>query len=393
MEIFYSSVYFHGWVSFFGFNFLGSMSATAGLFFTCLLWFIYRRKQKLGLFILQKHARSQSNMEEIIRRYQSLTPKRYSHSDLKKITRGFKEKLGEGGYGTVFKGTLPDGHMVAVKILKGSKGNGEEFLNEVTSIGRTSHVNIVSLFGFCLQGSKRALVYEYMANGSLEKYIYSESLKSALGWENLRKIAIGIARGLEYLHQGCSTRIIHFDIKPHNILLDEGFCPKIADFGLAKLCHVKDSALSMADARGTIGFIAPEVFYRGFGVVSTKSDVYSYGMMILQMVSGRGNTENSSETYFTDWIYDCLVKDLQSHEVTCELEETAKQIALVGLWCIQDGPRKSSFHEYSHRNVGEEYQRIGNATQVIPFLPPAPITFLILAKIFPIGRTHIIYVL
>jgi len=180
-------------------------------------------------------------MEEIIRRYQSLTPKRYSHSDLKKITRGFKEKLGEGGYGTVFKGTLPDGHMVAVKLLKGSKGNGEEFLNEVTSIGRTSHVNIVSLFGFCLQGSKRALVYEYMANGSLEKYIYSESLKSALGWENLRKIAIGIARGLEYLHQGCSTRIIHFDIKPHNILLDEDFCPKIVDFGLAKLCHVKDS--------------------------------------------------------------------------------------------------------------------------------------------------------
>jgi len=111
-------------------------------------------------------------MEEIIRRYQSLTPKRYSHSDLKKITRGFKEKLGEGGYGTVFKGTLPDGDIVAVKLLKGSKGNGEEFLNEVTSIGRTSHVNIVSLFGFCLEGSKRALVYEYMANGSLEKYIF-----------------------------------------------------------------------------------------------------------------------------------------------------------------------------------------------------------------------------
>ncbi|CAD6239515.1 unnamed protein product [Miscanthus lutarioriparius] len=337
----------------------GSMSATAGLFFTCLLWFIYRRKQKLGVFILQKHARSKSNMEEIIRRYQSLTPKRYSHSDLKKITRGFKEKLGEGGYGTVFKGTLPDGHMVAVKLLKGSKGNGEEFLNEVTtSIGRTSHVNIVSLFGFCLQGSKRALVYEYMANGSLEKYIYSESLKSALGWEKLRKIAIGIAHGLEYLHQGCSTRIIHFDIKPHNILLDEDFCPKIADFGLAKLCHVKDSALSMGDARGTIGFIAPEVFYRGFGVVSTKSDVYSYGMMILQMVSGRGNTENSSETYFTDWIYDCMLKDLQSHEVTSELEETAKQIALVGLWCIQMAPgsRRPSMNtvtEMLEKNINE----------------------------------------
>jgi serine/threonine protein kinase len=181
-----------------------------------------------------------------------------------------------------------------------------------------------------------------MENGSLEKYIYSESLKTALGWESLRKIAVGIAQGLAYLHQGCSTRIIHFDIKPHNILLDEDFCPKIADFGLAKLCHLKDSVLSMADARGTVGFIAPEVYYRGFGVVSTKSDVYSYGMMMLQMVKGRTetkeNTENSGESYFTNWIYDCLLNDLQSQEISCEMEETAKQMALVGLWCVQMAP-------------------------------------------------------
>ncbi|OEL34772.1 Rust resistance kinase Lr10 [Dichanthelium oligosanthes] len=340
---------------------IGSLSATAGMFFAYLVWIIYRRKQKFNLLILQKHAQSKSNTEEILRRYQSLNPKRYNYSDLKKITGSFKEKIGEGGYGTVFKGSLPDGRMVAVKLLKGSKGNGEEFLNEVTSIGRTSHVNVVSLLGFCLQGSKRALIYEYMANGSLEKYIYSESLKSALGWESLRRIAIGIARGLEYLHQGCSTRIIHFDIKPHNILLDEDFHPKIADFGLAKLCHLKDSSLSMADARGTIGFIAPEVFYRGFGVVSTKSDVYSYGMMILQMVRGRTNTkentENSSEAYFTNWIYDCLVKDSQSHEVTCDLEETAKQMALVGLWCIQmapgNRPSMSTVTEMLEKNINE----------------------------------------
>ncbi|CAM0149397.1 unnamed protein product [Urochloa decumbens] len=340
---------------------IGSLSATAGVFFTCLLWIIYRQKQKFNLFILQNHAQSKSNTEEILRRYQSLTPKRYSYSDLKKITRCFEEKLGEGGYGTVFKGNLPDGRMVAVKLLKGSKGNGDEFLNEVTSIGRTSHVNIVSLLGFCLQGSKRALVYEYMANGSLEKYIYSESLKSALGWENLRKIAVGIAQGLVYLHQGCSTRIIHFDIKPNNILLDENFCPKIADFGLAKLCHFKDSALSMADARGTIGFIAPEVFYRGFGVVSTKSDVYSYGMMMLQMVGGKTdtkvNTDNSGEDHFTNWIYDCLVKDLQSQEISCELDETAKQMALVGLWCIQmapgNRPSMTTVTEMLEKNINE----------------------------------------
>ncbi|KAF0905023.1 hypothetical protein E2562_000834 [Oryza meyeriana var. granulata] len=124
---------------------------------------------------------------------------------------------------------------------------------------------IVSLAAVGGLGPKRALVYEYMPNGSLEKYIYSESSKLDTRWEMLLKIAIGIARGLEYLHQGCNTRIIHFDIKPCNILLDHEFCPKIADFGLAKLCHLNESILSMAEARGTIGFIAPET-------ISTSSE-------------------------------------------------------------------------------------------------------------------------
>uniref|UniRef100_J3KW82 Protein kinase domain-containing protein n=1 Tax=Oryza brachyantha TaxID=4533 RepID=J3KW82_ORYBR len=333
----------------------------AGLLFTCLVWIMHRRKRTLGFIIRHKYAGNESNTEEVLKRYQSLTPKRYRYSDMKKITKCFKEKLGEGGYGMVFKGNLKDGHMVAVKLLKGAKGNGEEFLNEVTSIGRTSHGNIVKLLGFCLEGSKRALVYEYMANGSLGKYIYSENLRLAIGLESLQKIAIGVARGLDYLHQGCSTRmsIIHFDIKPNNILLDEDFCPKIADFGLAKLCHLKDSA-SMAEARGTIGFIAPEVFSRGFGVVSTKSDVYSYGMMLLEMVEGRNNVKgntDSSSAYFLNWIYDHLVKDLESHEVTCESEEIARKITLVGLWCIQTAPKNrpsmSKIIEMLEKNINE----------------------------------------
>uniref|UniRef100_A0A0E0JDT1 Protein kinase domain-containing protein n=1 Tax=Oryza punctata TaxID=4537 RepID=A0A0E0JDT1_ORYPU len=338
---------------------IASLSATAGLVFMCLVWIMHRRKQRLGFITRRKYAGNESNAEEELKRYQSLSPKRYRYSDLKKITKCFKEKIGEGGFGTVFKGNLKDGCMVAVKLLKGAKGNGEEFLNEVTSIGRTSHVNIVNLLGFCLEGSKRALVYEYMANGSLGKYIYSESLRLAIGLESLQKIAIGVARGLEYLHQGCSTRIIHFDIKPHNVLLDEDFCPKIADFGLAKLCHLKD-AISTAEARGTIGFIAPEVFSRGFGVVSTKSDVYSYGMMLLEMVEGRknvkANTDNSS-AYFPNWIYDDLVKDLQRHEVMCENEEIARKITLVGLWCIQTAPGNrpsmSKVIEMLEKNINE----------------------------------------
>jgi serine/threonine protein kinase len=129
-------------------------------------------------------------------------------------------------------------------------------------------------------------MYEYRPNGSLDQYIYSENPKEILGWQTLYIIAIGIARGLEYLHCSCNTRIVHFDIKPQNILLDKDFCPKIADFGLAKLCHTKESKFSMTGTRGTIGFIAPEVHSRTFGVVSTKSDVYSYGMMLLEMVGG-----------------------------------------------------------------------------------------------------------
>ncbi|CAO2193556.1 unnamed protein product [Urochloa humidicola] len=333
--------------------------AAAILILTCLIW-IYRQRKKHVSFN-QKFTGNESNIEEILKGYDSIVPKRYKYSELKKITGSFKDKLGEGGYSTVFKGKLEDGRNVAVKLLKGSKGNGEEFLNEVVSIRRTSHVNIVNLIGFCLHGSKRALIYEHMANGSLDKYVCSEETRSAIGWEKLREIAIGIARGLEYLHRGCNTRIIHFDIKPHNILLDEDFCPKIADFGLAKLCHLKDSALSMAEARGTIGFIAPEVFSRGFGVVSTKSDVYSYGMMLLEMVGGRTNDreniEKSSEAYFPNWVYDRLVKDLQSHEVTCETEEIARHMTLVGLWCIQTAPGNrpsiSRVIEMLEKNINE----------------------------------------
>ncbi|XP_029119257.1 LEAF RUST 10 DISEASE-RESISTANCEUS RECEPTOR-LIKE PROTEIN KINASE-like 2.2 [Elaeis guineensis] len=299
----------------------------------------------MSILFWKKISDNAKNIEAFLESYGSLAPKRYRYSDVKKITKSFRDKLGHGGYGTVYKGCLDNGCLVAVKMLSSSKGNGDEFVNEVSSIGRTSHVNIVSLLGFCSEGSKRALIYEFMPNGSLDKYIYSEKPEATLGLESLYQIAIGIARGLEYLHRGCSTRIVHFDIKPHNILLDQEFCPKIADFGLAKLCPPKVSILSMADARGTIGYIAPEVFSRNFGVVSSKSDVYSYGMMVLEMVGGRQNIEvndrNTSEIYFPHWIYEHLDQDgdLQVCGITKETDEIARKMVLVGLWCIQTQPK------------------------------------------------------
>ncbi|XP_021298833.1 LEAF RUST 10 DISEASE-RESISTANCE LOCUS RECEPTOR-LIKE PROTEIN KINASE-like 2.1, partial [Herrania umbratica] len=250
-------------------------------------------------------------------------------------------------YGDVYRGKLLDGRYVAaVKILKKSKSNGEEFVNEVASISRTSHVNVVTLLGFCFEGGRRALVYEFVPNGSLEKFIFQEKAgHRQLEWETLYQIAVGIARGLQYLHRGCNTRILHFDIKPHNILLDADFCPKISDFGLAKLCPEKESAISMTAARGTTGYIAPEVFSRNFGRGSHKSDVYSYGMMILEMVGGRKNinveVDRTSQIYFPHWIHDRIELDedlgLQGI-IDGDDQERVRQMIIVSLWCIQTDP-------------------------------------------------------
>ncbi|KAL7260447.1 hypothetical protein ACSBR1_006165 [Camellia fascicularis] len=251
------------------------------------------------------------------------------------MTDSFRVKLGQGGFGYVFKGKLENGCFVAVKVLKGLKGTGEEFINEVATISRTSH------------GRNRALIYEFMPNGSLEKFIYDRNSSTfhQLGWEALHRIVVGIARGLEYLHRGCNIRILHFDIKPHNILLDEDFCPKISDFGLAKLCAQKESIISLLGTRGTIGYIAPEVISRNFGGVSHKSDVYSYGMLILEMVGGRKGidvgVDQSTEIYFPEWIYKRLERneELGLHDnVNDEANESARKMIIVGLWCIQSNP-------------------------------------------------------
>ncbi|KAL7131796.1 hypothetical protein ABFS83_12G029000 [Erythranthe nasuta] len=231
------------------------------------------------------------------------------------------------------------------QVLIETDSNGEEFINEVASISRTSHVNIVNLLGFYFDKNKRALVYEFMPNKSLDKFISSK--ECSLDLETLYKIAIGVAKGLEYLHTGCNTRIVHFDIKPQNILLDEELCPKISDFGLAKLCKKKQSIISMIGARGTIGYIAPEIFSRNFGGASHKADVYSYGMMILEMAGARKFDEvetigQSSLNYFPDKLYEHVVLDvtmkLNDNHVIDDKEEIAKKMILIGFWCIQTVP-------------------------------------------------------
>ncbi|CAL4948052.1 unnamed protein product [Urochloa decumbens] len=316
------------------------VASTSSLLFLCLLILTFFFTCKYGL--LPFKSKNEPRIESFLQKNGNLHPKRYSYADVKRMTKCFAVKLGQGGFGAVYKGNLSNGCQVAVKMLKDTKGDGEEFINEVASISRTSHVNVVTLLGFCLEGSKRALIYEYMPNGSLERYAFSSSMNSenTLSSEKLFDIAIGIARGLEYLHRGCNTRIMHFDIKPHNILLDQDFCPKISDFGLVKLCLNKESAISIGGARGTIGYIAPEVYSKLFGTASSKSDVYSYGMMVLEMVGARDHNINadseSSSQYFPQWIYEHVDEYcISASEINGETTELVRKMIVVGLWCIQ----------------------------------------------------------
>jgi len=158
---------------------------------------------------------------KFLKTHEAFSVRRYKFSHIKKMPSNFKVKFSKGGYGTIYEGKLLNDFPVAVKILKTSKGNGDEYMNEVSIITRSSHVNVVAL-EFCFEGREKALIYELMSNGSLEKFIYKKGHEIILffSWDILYQIAKGIARGLEYLHRGCSTRILHFDIKPHNILLD-----------------------------------------------------------------------------------------------------------------------------------------------------------------------------
>ncbi|TYG94424.1 hypothetical protein ES288_A11G187500v1 [Gossypium darwinii] len=347
---------------------LGLVVAITILICFLVLWF--KGKSLLN----QGKKKEDARIEAFIKKFGSLAPRRYSYAEIKKMTNKFNHKLGQGGFGSVYKGKLTDCRLVAVKVLSESKENGEDFMNEVASISRTSHVNIVSLLGFCFEKSKRALIYEFMPHGSLDGFIYDRGLHHRsfrLEWRTLYDIALGIARGLEYLHQGCNTRILHFDIKPHNILLDENFCPKISDFGLSKLCERKESIISMACARGTIGYIAPEVFCRNFGGVSYKSDVYSYGMMVLEMVGGRKNIDvgasQTSEVYFPSWIYKHLDQSMNLNlngVIAEEEEEITRKLIIVSLWCIQSDP----FDRPSMTKVIEMLQ--ANVQSLI--IPPRP---------------------
>ncbi|KAM3334430.1 hypothetical protein ACQJBY_029072 [Aegilops geniculata] len=261
--------------------------------------------------------------------------------DLRILTKNFSDKLGGGAFGSVFKGSLPDATLVAVKKLEGFHQGEKQFRAEVSTIGTIQHVNLVRLLGFCSDRARRLLVYEYMSNASLDRYLF-RSHQPLLSWSTRYQIALGVARGLHYLHEKCRDCIIHCDIKPENILLDESFVPKVADFGLAKLMG-HDFSRVLTTMRGTVGYLAPEWF--AGTAITVKADVYSYGMMLFEIVSGRrnaGQQQESTVDFFplmaakmlvTEEELDILVDSRMGGDVdSVEVERVCK----VACWCIQD---------------------------------------------------------
>ncbi|XP_021736226.1 probable LRR receptor-like serine/threonine-protein kinase At1g53430 isoform X1 [Chenopodium quinoa] len=226
---------------------------------------------------------------------------------IKAATNDFdlRNKIGEGGFGPVFKGVLPDGKVIAVKQLSSkSKQGNREFVNEIGMISALQHPNLVKLYGCCIEGKELLLVYEYMENNSLARALFGkENQKLHLDWQTRMRICLGITRGLAYLHEESRLKIVHRDIKATNVLLDKALNAKISDFGLAKLDEDENTHISTRIA-GTIGYMAPEYAMRGY--LTDKADVYSFGVVTLEIVSGTSNTSYRPKeefVYLLDWAY------------------------------------------------------------------------------------------
>ncbi|KAJ9687179.1 hypothetical protein PVL29_015863 [Vitis rotundifolia] len=271
-------------------------------------------------------------------------PYTFSYAELRNATEDFSpsNKLGEGGFGPVYKGTLSDGRVVAVKQLSASSHQGKnQFVTEIATISAVQHRNLVKLYGYCIEGVNRSLVYEYLENKSLDKALFGNGSLD-LDWPTRYDICLGVARGLAYLHEESRLRIVHRDVKASNILLNYYLNPKISDFGLAKLYDDTMTHISTRVA-GTIGYLAPEYAMRGH--LTEKVDVFSFGVVALEIVSGRPNSDTSLEqekTYLLEWTW-------QLHENNCEIElvdsrlsefseEEASRMIGVALLCTQASP-------------------------------------------------------
>ncbi|XP_062204142.1 PR5-like receptor kinase [Phragmites australis] len=268
-------------------------------------------------------------------------PTRFTFQQLQEATGQFRAKLGEGGFGSVFQGQYGE-ERIAVKRLDRAGQGKREFLAEVQTIGNIHHINLVRLIGFCAEKSHRLLVYEYMPNCSLDRWIYCrhDSNNPPLDWQTRHKIITHIAKGLSYLHEECMKRIAHLDVKPQNILLDENFNAKLSDFGLCKLID-RDKSQVITRMRGTPGYLAPEWLT---SQITEKVDVYSFGVVVMEIISGRRNldTSRSEESIHLITLLEEKVKsdelayliDKHSSDMQVHKQEVIQMMKLA-MWCLQ----------------------------------------------------------
>lgn len=287
-------------------------------------------------------------------------PTKFRYKELEEATDGFQALIGRGASASVFKGILSDGTAVAVKRMEGNERGEKDFRSEVAAIASVQHVNLVHLIGYCtVPTGPRFLVYDFIPKGSLDKWIFPQRENSGhrlvggcLSWDLRCRIALDVAKALSYLHHDCRSRILHLDVKPENILLDDNYRALVADFGLSKLMG-KDESRVITTIRGTKGYLAPEWLLE-FGI-SEKSDIYSYGMVLLEIIGGRRNIcriENEEDKskrtfqYFpkivTQKLREGRLMDVVDHRLMeggQVDEKEVKRLVCIALWCIQEKAR------------------------------------------------------
>ncbi|KAK7319147.1 hypothetical protein RJT34_03865 [Clitoria ternatea] len=311
-----------------------------------------KEKSHSFLHSLVKHFKfgpsKEQNNEADIQKMAAQEQKIFHYETLVSATKNFNaiHKLGQGGFGPVYKGKLNDGREIAVKKLSQTSNQGKkEFMNEAKLLARVQHRNVVNLLGYCVHGTEKLLVYEYVAHESLDKLLFKSQKREELDWKRRLGIITGVAKGLLYLHEDSHHCIIHRDIKASNILLDDKWAPKIADFGMARLFPEDQSQVNTRVA-GTNGYMAPE--YVMHGKLSVKADVFSYGVLVLELITGHRNSSFNLDVdsqNLLDWAYKQYKKGKSLEIVDSALVPTmdAEQVGMciqLGLLCTQGDPQR-----------------------------------------------------